>query len=301
MLAVKQKPAKCPKCGSNRIAEFRYGTKTLTIDIQKDIDNGKVVLGGCCQTGFDPLWYCNSCQTEIYLKKDFTFAEKVIYFNENMDFKDPLPKGVRIMNPFKDNPEALRVSNQFYDFFYHDYRERHLILGINPGRFGAGITGVPFTDTKRMWERCGIEIKGFESHETSSVFIYDMIDAYGGVVKFYSDFYINSVCPLGFTALGGNGKEVNFNYYDSKELTSAVNNFIVESLTKQLQFPIKRDVCFCLGTGKNYDFLLKLNKTYHFFEKLIPLEHPRYIMQYKLRKKDEYIKKYITLFNSLPK
>jgi len=228
-----------------------------------------------------------------------TFAEYILQFNRELDFVGKLPKGVGIMNPFKDNPEINQITEQFYQKYYNDNRTRHLILGINPGRFGAGVTGVPFTDTKRMKEKCGIKIDDFKTHETSSVFVYDVIEAYGGLDKFYSDFYINSVCPLGFIVNGKNGKEVNYNYYDSKELTQAVSGFIVECIEKQLEFPIKRDVCFCLGTGKNYDFLNALNDKHNFFGKIVPLDHPRFVMQYRLKRKQEYVEKYLNVFNNL--
>jgi len=221
------------------------------------------------------------------------FADLILQFNQELDFKGNLPNGIGIMNPFKDNPSINLITEQFYLKFYNDNRSRHLILGINPGRFGAGVTGVPFTDTKRMREKCKINIEGFETHETSSVFVYDVIDASGGAEKFYNDFYINSVCPLGFTAIGKTGKEVNYNYYDSKELTNAVYDFIVDCINKQLEFPISRDVCFCLGTGKNFDFLNSLNDKYKFFGKIVPLDHPRFVMQYRLKQKQEYIKKYL--------
>ncbi len=58
------------------------------------------------------------------------------------------------MNPFKENPDALAISSAFYKKYYDDHRMRRLILGINPGRFGAGVTGIPFTDTKRLTEKC---------------------------------------------------------------------------------------------------------------------------------------------------
>ncbi|MHC1702309.1 MAG: uracil-DNA glycosylase family protein [Tenuifilaceae bacterium] len=224
-----------------------------------------------------------------------TFADKIISFNKNLDFKDSLPAGINIMNPFKDNPSIIEVSSMFYRKFYNDNNSRHLILGINPGRFGAGVTGVPFTDTKRMNEKCGITIPGFQTHEPSSVFVYEVIEAYGGVEKFYSEFYINSVCPLGFTSKGNTSKEVNYNYYDSKELTAAVKDFILKNIQKQLELPIKRDVCFCLGAGKNFEFLNKLNLEYQFFERIVPLDHPRFVMQYKSKQKQVYINKYVDL------
>ena len=78
-----------------------------------------------------------------------------------------------------------------------------------------------------------------------------------------------------------------------------MQDFIVESLNKQLDMGIKRDYCFCLGTGKNFRFLMDLNKKFNFFREIIPLEHPRFIMQYKLKQKHLYIKKYIEMFNKV--
>jgi hypothetical protein len=222
-----------------------------------------------------------------------TFGEKIISFLKNLAYKGSMPEGISIMNPFRDDPKIIPVVSEFYNKFYSDYSLRHLILGINPGRFGAGITGIPFTDTKRLEEKCGISIQGMKTFEPSSVFIYEMIDAFGGADKFYSKFYISAMSPLGFTSLGKTGREVNYNYYDSRKLTEAVYDFMVRSLNKQLEFGLLRDVCFCLGTGKNYKFILELNRKFKYFDKIVPLEHPRYIMQYKSKQKHVYIAKYI--------
>ncbi len=141
-----------------------------------------------------------------------TFADKILAFNNKLEFKGKLPRNIRVMNPFKNTSQINLITSRFYKKYYNDNRSRHMILGINPGRFGAGVTGVPFTDTKRLFEKCGIKAVALQTHEPSSVFIYDVIDAYGGVKKFYSNFYINSVCPLGFTFRNGKAKEVNYNY-----------------------------------------------------------------------------------------
>jgi hypothetical protein len=222
-----------------------------------------------------------------------TFAEKVISFCMGLDFQGRLPEGISIMNPFRNNQEVISAVSKFYRKYYSDNKERHLILGINPGRFGAGVTGIPFTDTIRLNNKCDISIPGIKSYETSSVFIYEMIDQYGGAEKFYGDFFISSVSPLGFTRSGSGGKELNYNYYDSRELSRAVTGFAVESIILQLEFGIKRDVCFCLGTGKNFKFLSMLNGMYNFFGRIEPLEHPRFIMQYKSKQKKFYISTYI--------
>ncbi|MDB5262113.1 MAG: glycosylase family protein [Adhaeribacter sp.] len=226
-----------------------------------------------------------------------TFADKVIQFNKSLHFTGVLPAGIRIMNPFREDEKIIPLASAFYQKFYADNNPRYMILGINPGRFGGGVTGVPFTDSKRLKNECDIAYTGKETHEPSSVFVYEVIKAYGGVKEFYQKFYINSICPLGFTATAKTGKEVNYNYYDSRELTAAVSNFIIQSIQAQIALGINTDICFCFGTGKNEKFLRQLNATHKFFENIVVLEHPRFVMQYKARSKEVYINKYLEAFN----
>lgn len=222
-----------------------------------------------------------------------TFAERVISFNSALTFRKTLPATIAIMNPFAAHTQALAVSSQFYQKYYADNRQRTMILGINPGRFGAGVTGIPFTDTKRLQQKCNLQITDLATHELSAVFVYDVIDAYGGVTIFYRNFYINSVCPLGFVVQQKNGRQKNYNYYDSAELQMTMRPFIIDSIQKQIALGCRNDICFCMGVNKNYHYLSALNKSERFFDTIIPLEHPRYIMQYKLKQKDAYIAKYI--------
>ncbi|HRO48487.1 uracil-DNA glycosylase family protein [Agriterribacter sp.] len=226
-----------------------------------------------------------------------TFADKVIAFNKSLRFTAKLPPGIRVMNPFKENKDSLMVSSAFYKKYYNDNNRRHLILGINPGRFGAGLTGVPFTDPKRLVEKCAITYPGAPAHEPSSVFIYNMIEAYGGPESFYGKFYINSICPLGFTIKNSLGKEVNYNFYDNKALTDAAHSFIIQSIKQHIALGIDTDTCFCLGSGKNEKILNRLNETHGFFKKIIALEHPRFVMQYKAKYMQEYIDKYLAAFS----
>lgn len=228
-----------------------------------------------------------------------TFGQKVIEFNQNLDFNAKLPPGIAVLNPFRENDCANLACRAFYGKYYADGKQRRIILGINPGRFGAGLTGVPFTDPKRLKEKCGIVIKNCPAaHEPSSQFVYEAIAKCGGPEDFYKKWYINSVCPLGFTRPGKSGKPVNYNYYDSAELCRIAMPFIIKTLKEQLDFGICRDVCVCFGMGKNAQYLQKLNAEQGFFEQIVPLEHPRYIMQYKSRDIEEYAQKYAMTFNS---
>jgi hypothetical protein len=211
-----------------------------------------------------------------------TFADKVISFNKQLDFSGTLPRNIKIMNPFKNSGAAISTTIEFYKKYYNDNISRKIILGINPGRFGGGITGIPFTDPKRVIEKCGLKFTGELAHEPSSVFVYEVIDAFGGAEAFYKKFYVN------------------YNYYDSKELTNAVYDFIITNIKKQISFGIETDIAFCFGTGKNEKFIRELNEEKKFFKKIVALEHPRYIIQYKSKNKKFYIDKYLDAFkNSL--
>jgi hypothetical protein len=225
-----------------------------------------------------------------------TFADCVIHFNSSLKYTAKLPDGISVMNPFGKGSRAMDISSLFYKKYYDDNIHRFFIAGINPGRFGAGVTGIPFTDTKRLKDKCGIEFNGLHTHEPSSVFIYEMIDAFGGVEKFYSKFYINSICPLGFTRIGNKGKEINYNYYDTPELYLSAYPFIIKTLKQQVKAGLHKNVCFCLGTGKNFKYFQKINLQNRVFKEIIPLEHPRYIMQYKSRQRNKYIGNYLTNF-----
>jgi hypothetical protein len=223
-----------------------------------------------------------------------TFAGKVIRFNESLDLNVPLPSGIRAMNPFREKGSPVpEIARQFYRQYYLDNRLRHLILAINPGRLGAGATGIPFTDTKRLQDVCGISSEIPPTHEPSSVFVYEMIAAYGGPEAFYKDFYIASVCPLGFVKRNDRGQEVNYNYYDSKELQKAVTPFIVSHLKQQLQLGLHHETCICWGKGKNYSFLKRLNEEHRLFGRILAVEHPRFIMQYRARQKEVYLARHL--------
>lgn len=225
-----------------------------------------------------------------------TFAEKVIDFNRNLQYTGNLPDGFQVMNPFLENPETMVVMEKFYKKYYSDNNRRRFIIGINPGRQGAGTTGVPFTDTKRLSSVHGIEMTSAYTHEVSSVFVYEVIEQYGGAEKFFNDFYINSPFPLAIIRKQKNGNWINANYYDEKVLFDVVEDFMIESLRKHIDLGLDCSEVFVWGK-KNADFIRKLNRKAKFFDKIIVLEHPRYIQQYKSKEKQFYIDKYISAFS----
>lgn len=222
-------------------------------------------------------------------------AEKVIAFNRELHYSGELPEGFQVLNPFLENPETMQVMQAFYRKYYNDTNRRKFIIGINPGRHGAGVTGVPFTDTKRLESVCGITMQSAHTHEVSSLFMYDMITDYGGAEAFYSRFYINSPFPLAIIRKTKDGNWLNANYYDDKKLFETVKGFMIESLKKHIDIGLDTSEVYILGK-KNADFIGKLNKEGKIFNRMTVLEHPRYIQQYRSKERELYIDKYLCAF-----
>jgi len=212
-----------------------------------------------------------------------------------------LPPGVGVLDPFNGPhaAEVKRIVTAFHRKYYSDDRPRTLMLGINPGRLGAGSTGLSFTDTKRCESDLGIPVHGLRTHEPSSDFFYRMVRAAGGAEAFYSRVYVHAICPLGFVKDGPNGTAINLNYYDDKALEMAVTPFVEHWLRTLVGCGMRTDLVLIIGTGKNAAYFSKLNERLGLFERIIALEHPRYVMQYKARSIDIYIDKYLAALEAL--
>jgi hypothetical protein len=122
-----------------------------------------------------------------------------------------------------------------------------------------------------------------------------VIDNFGGPELFFREFYINSPFPLAIirkTIRGG----LNANYYDDKNLFEAVKPFMIKSLKDHISLGLDTSEVFILGK-KNAVFIDEINRQEKFFDKMMVLEHPRYIQQYKSKEKQLYIDKYLIALN----
>lgn len=219
-----------------------------------------------------------------------TYAQQILDYYARLNLPQNLPEGVEVLYPF-DEDEVKRVTDLFYHQYFNDTNKRAFLVGINPGRLGGGATGIPFTDPIRLKEELGIENNFDKKSELSSRFIYQMIQAVGGPTIFYKHFYFSSVSPLGFVKDGKN-----LNYYDIPELQNALEDYMVEEMRKQIAFGAY-DTAFSLGMGKNIAYLKALNKKYTLFKEIVPLPHPRWVMQYRLKRLDEFIDQYKQAFS----
>ena len=210
-----------------------------------------------------------------------TFGEKVIEFNRNLSFEGTLPPAFKLMNPFEENMETIRLMERFCNKVYADTNERVMILGKNPGHYGVGDTGVPLTDTRLLASMFGIRAKSFVEVEPSSDFFYDMINRYCGVRKFYRYFYVGSVCPIGLRKQAVSKNWLHCDYYDRAKfvkgfpLMDSLYDFIVASLKKQIAFGINTDYCYAIGKD-NARRLRVVNGKEKLFGAIITLTDPRY-------------------------
>lgn len=221
-----------------------------------------------------------------------TFADLLLQFYQTLEPPVKLPKAVEVLHP-QQSSEVMKLVKQFLHTFYNDHRQRRLMLGINPGRFGAGLTGINFTAPRQLKNNCGIDHNMGNTSELSAEFIYEMIEEYGGAHQFYSNWFIGAVSPLGFVKDGKN-----MNYYDDPKLAKAVTPFIIETIEKQLSFNFSKDYCICIGGEKNFHFLSALNEKHHWFDKIIPVAHPRFIMQYRRKQKDIFMQEYLAALSN---
>ncbi len=220
-----------------------------------------------------------------------TFSDGTLKFFSTLKVPEYLPEGVEVLWPF-DREEVKRVMMAFYSQYFSDNEKRIFLIGINPGRFGAGVTGICFTDPPRLAGDCGIshELKG--GRELSSDFVYRIIAAFGGPEAFYRRFYITALSPVGYIRDGKN-----LNYYDVKGMSEKLDAWMADAMALQVAAGCNRKVAFSMGQGANFKQLVAFNQRHGFFDRVEPLSHPRWVMQYRRKRLEEFISLYVETLN----
>ena len=216
-----------------------------------------------------------------------TFAKQILDFYFQLSSKPTLPQGVEVIYPFA-NSETRAMMQTFFDKYYNDTNPRTYLVGINPGRLGSGVTGIGFSDAYHLETICGIDNSFDKRIELSAAFMFEVIEAYGGVEKFYGDFFFTTTMPLGLLKEGKN-----YNYYDDKETQDSLEPYITQTLLEQMSIPHAKPNIICVGTGKNLKYLEEFNKKHQCFESIDVVPHPRWVMQYRRKEKQKYIDQYI--------
>lgn len=86
---VSEEPRRCPRCESPKIASIIWGLVLLTPEEREELASGKIILGGCIVTGYDPSWRCAECGALIYDEYLRPYTKEILAhqsrFSENLD------------------------------------------------------------------------------------------------------------------------------------------------------------------------------------------------------------------------
>lgn len=221
------------------------------------------------------------------------FGSAIARFLTGVEPPAGLPPGFEVLNPYVE-PEVQRVVRAMVRRYYVAAPSRISVWGINPGRFGAGLTGLSFTDPWAVAHQLNVPTTLVGRRELSAEFISDVIDAYGGPSAFYHDIYLGAVSPLGYVKEG-----VNVNFYDTPELLRAVTPYAISYMKQQLAFGLRNDVAVVLGSGKLKHAMERFINPEVGIQNIVYLDHPRFIMQYRRSQRSAYVERYVETLRTL--
>jgi len=221
------------------------------------------------------------------------FGSSVAAYLTSLQFTGSIPQDFEVLNPYVF-PEVCRVVTAVCHRYYSDAPPRIGVWGINPGRLGAGLTGLSFTDPVSLRSVLGVTSTIVGRTEPSAQFIADVIRAYGGPESFYHDVYLSALSPLGFLR---NGKNVNF--YDDPVFTKNIVPWIDEQVSIQESFGLRRGTAVILGKGKLQSFVERSLRERRGWEHVTYLEHPRFVAQYRRSEWSRYVDLYVNTIRNL--
>jgi len=195
------------------------------------------------------------------------------YLN-NHDFLAALGReDICVLADFLDHQQ---VMSAFWHRFYSGDLPRQVICGLNPGRLGAGLTGVPFTDFQTL-ARWMPQIERQDT-EPSAQFFAKVVDAIG-VESFFQRFYVTNISAVGYVKDGRN-----LNYHDlPAEALEFVGRRFVEEMENVRPLRI-------IALGRQVERSIK---------KLLPevsvtyLPHPAWVSTYRKSSQQDWIDLYL--------
>jgi len=210
------------------------------------------------------------------IMKPNVFFEFYEIFNTRFS-KELEDLNISILSDFCKNKEVI---SEFYRLYIESNKPKIVICGINPGRFGAGKTGIPFLDFYSL-SKIFPNMNGIpkEKPEKSANFIFSIIEQFG-INNFFKQFYLTNISCIGFY---NKKTKQNVNYY---ALPLKIQLFLFENFSKEINY-IEPKIIIPLGKEVEKNLINDLKH-----EQIINTEigtclpHP----STKYAKKDDYIK-----------
>lgn len=222
------------------------------------------------------------------------FGQRIEQFLTSLTLDVQLPTGFEVMQPYADPAVQFNIHAMCLRYYVDTPKPRLAVWGINPGRLGGGITGLSFTDPYALFHLLHIGPETSMRREPSATFIQMVIEAYGGAVDFYRDVFLSAISPLGFIKDGNN-----INFYDDPSLAKAIVPFAIDCVGKQTAAGLRKDACIVLGSGKLRAFVEREIVPVVGYTRVVYLDHPRFVMQYRRKAAMQYVEQYVGAIRSL--
>ena len=185
-------------------------------------------------------------------------------------------RGIQVLQEFLTHRAWL---DAFWQHYVPYPLPQTVILGLNPGRFGAGQTGIPFIDFRSLSVLLpDAELPKLDS-EPSATFFFRVVQQIGAE-KFYREFFVSNVSALGYLR---NGK--NANYTDLPQVAQQIvaRNFAEEMAALRP----KRIIALGREAEASAQELYPDGSV-----RISHLPHPSWIMTYRLREAQSWVRRY---------
>lgn len=180
-----------------------------------------------------------------------------------------------ILSDFLLNKDGIGT---FWRTYYGSAVPRVVLCGINPGRHGAGKTGIPFLDFQSLVQL----ISGIDRHdsERSAGFFFQVVRQFG-VEAFFHSFYVTNVASVGFCR---EGKNLNYNELPESALEVVERNFLQEMKAVRPTHVVSLDKVVQQTMRKLLPATVDCS---------MRLPHPSWITTYRAKEIDEWAARYL--------
>jgi hypothetical protein len=172
-----------------------------------------------------------------YLLKNYSEFVHKIFSEKSQELRQNLNnQNISILDDFINNFEVI---NEFYNKYITPNNPKVIICGINPGRFGAGKTGIAFLDFSSVSKL--INNINRTDTERSAQFFYNIIEKFTPE-NFYKHFYVTNISCLGFKIK--KKRWVNLNYYS---LPLEIKNIFINNFLNEVNYLKPKYIISCSG------------------------------------------------------
>jgi hypothetical protein len=195
-------------------------------------------------------------------------------------------RNIKILSDFIDNKNNII---EFHKKYIEPNSPKIVICGINPGRNGAGLTGIPFID----FESLSNMLPGIKENdwEQSAKFFFSVVQGFG-IEIFYKNFHVTNISWFGFSRID---KSKNVNYFE-KDISTEIAIYLIDKFVEEMDL-INPDYIIPLSKTVLYE-LENLKKQKKIRAEIgTCLNHPSWVVAYRRKDLSTWRQKYIDTFS----